>query len=916
MTSILVQILSLVLSLLPMVTSLQYHATTGCIPVEREAIITFKEALIDPSNRLASWTGEDCCAWPGVTCNNKTGNVVRLDLRNGECYEEGETAILTENSSCLGGKISPSLLKLQHLNYLDLSMNNFQGSLIPEFLGSFEELSYLNLSYASFEGLVPSHLGNLSNLQYLDLYDLRALVSDLHWLQGLSSLKHLNMGYVNLSLASDHWLQAVNMLPCLSELRLESCELRNIPQTLSTLNFTSLSVLNLYFNDIDSTIPQWFSNLTTFSEIDLSYNNVEGDVSKLFAGLSPSNGSLEALYLHYNELSGQLPDHLQIFKELRYFYLSNNLISGSIPASIGSLRSLEVLDLSYNPINGSISESIGELTGLKHLYLFQDSREGSLSQKHFHRLNNLETLALSSSSKQLFLNVSNDWIPPFNLKFMRITNYQIGDRFPTWLMTQKQLSTLYLQGVGLSETVPNWFWELTPQIIRLDISDNRIAGVLPKSLEFPRGAWVDFSSNRFEGPLPLWSNVSYLSLANNSISGSIPESIGEQMPYMTYLNLSGNFMNGEIPFSMGKMKYLTELYLSNNKFSGEIHDNWGNSQALLIIDLSMNNLSGNLPSSMFLPTYILWLKLNGNNLSGELPFGTTINSTYLSLLDLGDNRFSGKIPRWIGERLTSLTVLRLRNNKFIGSIPQELCSLQMLHVLDFADNDLSGHLPICLGNLSGFHDVMLYHKVPPDVPYAFVPQVELVVKGRAMAYTKTLKLVNIIDLSSNHLQGDIPEEVSNLLALGTLNLSRNQFTGKIPKKIGSLSLLETLDLSWNSLSGSIPPAMSHMTSLNFLNLSHNNLSGPIPSTNQFLTFQDPSIYGGNPGLCGEPLPTKCQILTGQNSNGKGQIDDDKNEKMHEKFWLFFLTGLGYALGFCGSLVMTTFRRQCLLKVLG
>lgn len=143
MTNILVQILSLVLSLLPMITSLQYHTTAGCIPVEREAIITFKEGLKDPSNRLASWTGEDCCAWHGVTCNNKTGNIVKLDLSNGECYEEGETVILTENSSCLGGKISPSLLKLQHLSYLDLSMNNFQGSLIPEFLGSFEKLSYL-----------------------------------------------------------------------------------------------------------------------------------------------------------------------------------------------------------------------------------------------------------------------------------------------------------------------------------------------------------------------------------------------------------------------------------------------------------------------------------------------------------------------------------------------------------------------------------------------------------------------------------------------------------------------------------------------------------------------------------------------------------------------------------------------------
>lgn len=226
----------------------------------------------------------------------------------------------------------------------------------------------------------------------------------------------------------------------------------------------------------------------------------------------------------------------------------------------------------------------------------------------------------------------------------------------------------------------------------------------------------------------------------------------------------------------------------------------------------------------------------------------------------------------------------------------------MLHVLDLAENDLSGHLPICLGKLSGFHDVILYHKVPPDVPYAFIPLVELVVKGREMMYTKTLKLVNIIDLSSNHLQGDIPEEMSNLLALGTLNLSRNHFTGKIPKEIGSLRRLETLDLSWNSLSGSIPPAMSHMTSLNFLNLSHNSLSGPIPATYQFLTFQDPSIYGGNPGLCGEPLPIKCQILVDQNSKGKGQVDDDKNEK----FWLFFLTGLGYALGFCGSLVIRSF----------
>ncbi|KAL3506523.1 hypothetical protein ACH5RR_031905 [Cinchona calisaya] len=645
-----------------MVSSLhEFHAATGCIPAEREAIIKFKEALKDPSNRLASWTGEDCCLWPGVGCNNQTVNIIRLDLRNSDCYMEGETDSLNQNSSCLGGEVSPFLLNLNHLIYLDLSMNNFQGNPIPEFLGSFKELSYLNLSYASFGGLVPPDLGNLSNLHSLDLYDLRMSVSDLHWIQGFSSLEYLNMGFVNLSMASDHWLQALNLLPSLSELRLESCELHNIPQALPSLNLTSLSVLNLYFNYINSSIPQWFSNVSTFIEIDLSYNDMKGDIDKLFHGLSCSNGSLEALYLHYNQLSGQLPNSLGIFKKLRYFYLSNNLIPGSIPTTIGSLKNLETLDLFYNSINGTIPESIGELIGLKHLYLSQeDSKQDFLSQNHFRNLTSLETLVVSTSSTKLFFNVSTDWIPPFNLKYVRINNYQIGSRFPAWLMTQKRLSTVFLNGVGLSENIPDWFWELTPQLI---------------------------SSNRFEGPLPLWRNVSYLSLANNSISGKIPTNIGQEMPYMAYLNLSGNFLNGVIPLSIGDMKYLTELYLSNNKFSREIHDiNWANLQALLIVDLSMNDLSGNLPNSMFSPAYILWLKLNGNNLSGELPLGATVNSSYLTLLDLGDNRFCGE---WIGESLTSLTVLRLRNNQLIDNIPNQLCNLQMLYVLDLAENHLS-----------------------------------------------------------------------------------------------------------------------------------------------------------------------------------------------------------------------------------
>ncbi|XP_028112618.1 receptor-like protein 46 [Camellia sinensis] len=610
------------------------------------------------------------------------------------------------------------------------------------------------------------------------------------------------------------------MLPSLSELRLRGCELHNLPHSIPNINFTSLSVLDISDNNFNSSIPQWllnrssllqiylsssymktsvsdipWGNLCNLRTLDLFENQINGDISELIGGLVEcSNSSLEDLWLGNNQVSGQLPDYsLARLQNLRYLLLFINLILGPIPASIGRLSKLEMLDLSFNQMNGSIPDGIGKLANLNFLLLDNNYWEGALSQNQLQGLTKLQSFRISSSNKSLIFNMSREWVPPFSLTEITVRNCRLGPRFPAWLSDQKRLSYIRLTNVAISETIPYWLWELSPQIFWLDLSCNWIHGVLPNSLVFSRAYLVDLSFNCLEGSLPVWPNVSHLLLANNLFSGSIPMNIDQMMLSLEVVDLSGNFLNGSIPLSVG---------------------------------LSGNNLYGEIPSSICSLPVLFWLKLSSNNLSGELSFAFQ-NCKGLTMLDLGENRFYGNIPKYIGKDFLSLSELRIRANLFSGNIPEQLCSLTHLHILDLALNNLSGSIPSCLGKLGALNSLISYSPYKPSRS----------------------------DL--NNLQGEIPELITNLSTLGTLNLSHNQLTGKIPEKIGSLQQLETLDLSCNHLSDPIPPTMSSMTSLNSLNLSFNNLSGPIPSVNQFLTFNDPSIYEGNPELCGPPLSTKC-----------------------------------------------------------
>ena len=118
MCNVITQFLSLLLSRFLSqgtikLSSCDANQNMDCLEVEKEALLKFKQGLTDPSGRLSSWVGEDCCKWRGVSCYNKTGRVIKLKLGNPFPNSLEGNGTVSE----LGGEINPSLLNLKYLNY-------------------------------------------------------------------------------------------------------------------------------------------------------------------------------------------------------------------------------------------------------------------------------------------------------------------------------------------------------------------------------------------------------------------------------------------------------------------------------------------------------------------------------------------------------------------------------------------------------------------------------------------------------------------------------------------------------------------------------------------------------------------------------------------------------------------------------
>ncbi|KAG8492432.1 hypothetical protein CXB51_009735 [Gossypium anomalum] len=826
-----------------------------CNESERRALLEFKHSLqamdFSGDDALSSWISEERCLWDGVICNSLTGSVEMLDFQYW----------------VVAGTISPSLLKLHHLTYLDFSRNDFNGSLIPEFFGSLKKLKLLDLSNANFRGPIPSRLGNLSMLETLRLggnggdvtfrhkFKKMYVIGKLEWLSHLSRLKEVDLSFTNLSNAND-WSQIINHLPLLEKLNMRDCDLPSISS--SSVSLTNSS--------------------TSLNTLDLSHNNLPS--SAIYPWLFNVSSNLESLDLSSNQLKGPIPDAFGNMMAIKELYLSDNLL---------------ILD--ENQVRGdSVLNEIGKLPDFmpfkwihkqKHWTTFQlatRSFDGDvISKAHFSNFTHLQTLDLSHTS--LTLKFNSGWIPPFLLSQIMLCSCKLGPRFPDWIRTQMDVLTpdfdissveyLDISASGISDSLPFWFWGSFHGLKHINMSFNQISGTFPNN--YIHISHLDLSSNNFSGPLPYFSldamDMGTINLSNNKFTGS-----------------------GSPICSITDKGVLALLDLSNNLFSGVVPDCFESFRTLTALNLADNNFLGSLGSL----TSLEMLSLRGNKFSGELP-SSLQNCTKLKFLDLSDNELSGEIPMWIGQRLSSLVFLSLQRNQFRGRIPHQLCGLKYLQILDLSVNKISDTIPPCLNNFTSMAkkvslDPRIEHHLLDEVSslwfiqLRYVDEALLTWKGTKQNYPQ-LGLLLAIDLSCNKLTGEIPEELISLQEL-------------ILQKIGHMRQLQVLDLSRNKFSGNIPTSLSELTFLSTLDLSYNDLSGKIPTSTQLQSF-DPS-FSHNRGLCGPPISPNCSMV--EPPPGRPAVGGEKDCDEFMK-WFYTGMGLGFTVGFWGFCSVVFFKRS-------
>ncbi|XP_023645972.1 probable LRR receptor-like serine/threonine-protein kinase At1g53440 isoform X2 [Capsella rubella] len=264
-------------------------------------------------------------------------------------------------------------------------------------------------------------------------------------------------------------------------------------------------------------------------------------------------------------------------------------------------------------------------------------------------------------------------------------------------------------------------------------------------------------------------------------------------------------------FNASSVCRVTSIVLIGLNLRGTIPPEFGNLRHLREIDLMLNFLSGTIPTTLSrIP--LEFLAVTGNRLSGPFP-PSIVDITTLTELELETNLFTGPLPSNLGN-LRSLKRLLISSNNFTGRIPESWSNLKNLSDFRIDGNSLSGKIPDFIGN--------------------WTQLTRLDIQGTSMegpipASISNLKSLTELRITDLHGPTSSFPDLKNMTNMTRLVLRNCLIWGTIPEYIGSsMSNLKLLDLSSNMINGTIPDTFRNLKQFNFMYLNDNSLTGPVP----------------------------------------------------------------------------------------
>ncbi|KAI7993326.1 Phytosulfokine receptor 1 [Camellia lanceoleosa] len=271
-----------------------------------------------------------CYNWSGITCNSSSS----LGFFN-DPINSNRVVKLELSGKVLAGKLNETTFTgLDQLTTLNLSINFLCGSLPPS-LFQMSNLQVIDLSKNDFSGSIPMCI-NLPFLEIFDIFD-NSFESSVPVGICINSTRIWIIGF-----AVNHFFG-------------------RIPSGFG--NYSLLELLWLGQNFLARDIPEdifWLPRLNQLGLQDNRFSSeLNGGIGNLF--------DLVVLDISLNSFSGPIPDVFHRFAKLQEFYAESNNFSGGIPNSLVNSRTITSLVLRNNSLNGVIDLNCFEMT---HLVLF------------------------------------------------------------------------------------------------------------------------------------------------------------------------------------------------------------------------------------------------------------------------------------------------------------------------------------------------------------------------------------------------------------------------------------------------------------------------------------------------------------------------------------------------------------------